>query len=188
MFEKKFNWKVYFFILLFGGTVALVAKAMFLTATNQVMDENGAPLHPILIGLICVLGSLACSTYLITFVTLLTQVISHRNVAFRIDEAGIHNTVVCIYLLAFVVVAKVKFIPWHAVHYIDRDKDSIYIRVRTRQISASFIGKIIIGLLGYHFCYSFTSKKLSQEEMNIISSYCTNQSSIQSLHDVFRVL
>ena len=95
---------------------------------------------------------------------------------------------VCIYLLAFLVVAKVKFIPWHAVHYIDRDKDSIYIRVRTRQISASFIGKIIIGLLGYHFCYSFTSKKLSQEEMNIISSYCTNQSSIQSLHDIFRVL
>ncbi len=175
MFEKKFNWKIYFFILLFGATVAMGVRVMFLLVTNQVTDENGSALPQVMIWLMCIMICLVCSTYLMTFITLLKQVILHKNIAFRIDEAGIHDTVVFIYLFAFVLVCKIKFIPWSAVHYIDSDNDGVYIRMNRRQVTASFMGKILIGILGYHFCYSFTSKKLSQEEKDIISSYCTNQ-------------
>lgn len=174
MFEKKFNWKIYFFIFLFGVTVTMGVRVVLLLITNQVSDENDSPLPPMMIGIMCSVICLVCSTYLMTFISLVKQVISHKNVAFRIDEAGIHDTVVYIYLFAFVLVCNIKFIPWSAVRYVDSDNDGIYIRMDRRQVSASFMGKIIIGILGYHFCHSFTAKKLSTKEKNIILSYCTN--------------
>ena len=186
MFDKKFNWKIYFFILLFGATVTMGVRVMFLLVTNQVSDEDGLPLPQVIIGLMCFMICLVCSTYLITFISLLKQVILHKNVAFRVDEEGIHDTVVFIYLFAFVLVCKIKFIPWSAVSFVDRDNDGIYIRTNRRQVSASFMGKIIIGILGYHFCHSFTSKKLSQEEMDIISFYCTNHLSYPPSNDIFQ--
>lgn len=176
MIEKKFNWKIYFFIVLFGGVLLLASRVIFLLITDQVVDEEGLPLSPVLMGFLCFMIILACSTYAITFISLLKQVITHKNVAFKMDHSGIHNAVVLINLFAFVIVANVKWIPWSSVHYIDRDDDTIYIRVKKKQIAASAIGKFVIGITGYRFCYAFITKKLSEEEMNIISSYCMNQS------------
>ncbi len=184
MFEKKLNWKIYFFILLFGGILLMASYVIYLLATNQIVDEEGLALPPVLIGFMCFMICLVCSTYVVTFIALLKQVVIYKNTAFRIDESGIHNTVVFVYLFAFVIVSNVKFIPWSAVHYIDRSEDSLYIRVKKKQVSASHIGKLIIGLLGYHFCLSFTTKKLSQWEMDIISSYCANQSSSHTKNDI----
>ena len=175
MFEKKFNWKIWFFIILFGATLLMSAYAVFLLLTNQIADENGAPLHPVIVALFCFMICLVCSTYLPTFIALVKQVFVHKNTAFRIDEDGIHNTVVFVYLFAFVIVSPVKFIPWSAVRYIDdEEKDAVYIRVKKKQVSASFIGKLILGIFGYHFLYSFTAR-LSPQEKSVISSYCKNQ-------------
>lgn len=181
MFEKKFNWKIWFFILLFGGTVLMASYVVFLAVTNQIIDEDGLPLHPFIIGFLCFMICLVCSTYAATVIALLKQVTVHKNTAFKIDEVGIHNTVVFIYLFAFVIVCNVKCIPWSAVRYIDNEeKEGPYIRVKSREVSTSFIGRLIIGILGYHFCYSFTKTKLSESERATILSYCAGQSSCQN--------
>ena len=181
MFEKKFNWKIWFFILLFGGTVLLAAYVVFLLLTNQIAGAEGLPLHPFIISLLCFMICLVCSTYAATLIALLKQVFVHKNTAFKIDKAGIHNTVVFVYLFAFVIVCNVKFIPWSAVRYADNEeKEGIYIRVKSKEVSASFIGRLIIGILGYHFCYSFTQTKLSQAERDTVFSYCTAQTSCQT--------
>ena len=122
MFEKKFNWKIWFFILLFGGTLLMASYVVFLLLTNRIADENGSPLPPVLIGICCFIICLVCSTYATTFIALLRRVIVHKNTAFRIDEEGIHNTVVYVYLFAFVIVSNIKFIPWSAVYYIDSEE------------------------------------------------------------------
>lgn len=184
MFEKKFNWKIWFFILLFAGTVLMASYGVFLLATNQIVDEDGLPLHPLFIGLMCFMICLVCSTYAATAIALLKQVTVYKNTAFRIDEEGIHNTLVFVYLFAFVIVCNVRLIPWSAVRYINNeDKEAMYIRVRSKEVSASSIGKLIIAILGYQFCYSFTKTKLSQAERAIILSYCINQPNCKTPND-----
>ena len=184
MFEKKFNWKIWFFILLFGGIVLLASYVVLLLATNQIVDEDGLPLHPFLIGFMCFMICLVCSTYVATFIALLKQVTVYKNTAFRVDEEGIHNTLVFVYLFAFVIVCNVKLIPWSAVRYVDNEeKEGMYIRVKSKEVSTSFIGRLIIGILGYHFCYSFTKKRLSQAERATVLSYCISQSSCQTPDD-----
>lgn len=185
MLEKKFNWKIYFFILLFSGIILMAFYTTFLLATNQVVDEDGLPLPPALIGFMCFMIYLVCSTYAVTVIALLKQVIARKNIAFRVDESGIHNTVVFVNLFAFVIVSNVKFIPWSAVRYIDRDGDGVYIRVNKKQVSASLMGKLIIGLLGYSFCRSFTAGNLSEWEKDMISSYCADKSVCDSPSDIF---
>ena len=185
MFEKKFNWKIWFFILLFGATLLMAACVVFLLLTNQIVDENNMPLPPVIVVFLCFMICLVCSTYAATFIALLKHVFIYENTAFRIDEAGIHNTVVFVYLFAFVIVSNVKFIPWSAVCYIDNEEaDTIYIRVKKKQVSASFVGKLIIGILGYHFCHSFTTDKLSPSERSVISSYCTSQPTCRTPDDI----
>lgn len=176
MFEKRFNWKIYFFIALFGGILLLGFRVILLLITNQITYEEGEPLPPVLKGILWFAMVLVCSTYAITFISLLKQVVMKKNIAFRVDSLGIHNTVVLINLFAFVIVCNIKFIPWSCVNYIDREDDSVYIRVKSKNITASYLGKFIIGVIGYHFCYSFISKKLTEEEMNIILHYCNAQS------------
>ncbi len=192
MFEKKFNWKIWFFILLFGGILLLASHVLFSLVTNQIVDENGLNLSPLLIGFLCFMICLVFITYAATLIALLKRVVVYKKTAFRIDEAGIHNTVVFVNLFAFVIVADIKFIPWSAVCYIDNEEaDYIYIRVKKKQVCASFIGKLLIGILGYQFCYSFTTEKLSPEERAVISSYCESQSTcstpenISNLSDLF---
>lgn len=184
MFEKKFNWKIWFFIFLFGGIVFMASYVVLLLVTNQIVDEDGLPLHPLLIGFMCFMFCLVCSTYVATFITLLKQVTVHKNTAFRVDEEGIHNTLVFVYLFAFVIVCNVKLIPWSAVRYVDNEeKEGMYIRVKSKEVSTSFIGRLIIGILGYHFCYSFTKTKFSQVERATVISYCISQSSCQTPDD-----
>ena len=181
MIEKKFNWKIWFFILLFGGILLMASRVVFLLVTNQIADADGVPLSPFLTVFLCFIICLVCSTYLATFIALLKQVTVYKNTAFRVDEEGIHNTLVFVYLFAFVIVCNVKFIPWSAVRYADNtEKEGMYIRVKGKEVFASFMGRLIIGVLGYHFCLSFTKTKLSESERAIIMSYCTSQPSCRT--------
>ena len=89
-----------------------------------------------------------------------------------------------LYLFAFVIVCNVKLIPWSAVRYVDNEeKEGMYIRVKSKEVSTSFIGRLIIGILGYHFCYSFTKTQLSQAERATVLSYCIGQPSCQTPDD-----
>ena len=176
MIEKKFNWKIWFFIVLFGVVLLLMTRVIYMIITDQVVDENGQPLPRILEWILCGMFALVGSTYAVTFITLVKQVVAHQNVAFTVDRTGIHNTLVFVYLFAFVIVVPVKLIPWSAVHYVDRKDDGIYIRVKRKQVTASGIGRLIIGILGYHFCYSFTKGPLSETEIATIAAYCTERS------------
>lgn len=94
-----------------------------------------------------------------------------------VDAQGISNTVVAIYVLAFVIVLPVRHIPWYAVSCIDTDNDRVYIRVKAAMVDTSVFGKLLLAVFGYQFCYDFIKPKLSNEEIELISRYCHSKSS-----------
>ncbi|MBQ7131390.1 MAG: hypothetical protein IJO29_02360 [Oscillospiraceae bacterium] len=174
MIEKKFNLKVYFFILLFALILPLAAKVVYMLLSGQVTYENNEKVPFVLAAVISVLTILVCSTYALSLITLLKQVICHKNSAFKLDENGIYDTVCAVMFLAFVIVVPIKHIPFSSVTYTDSDEDSIYIRMKTKEVNAGRTAKIILAIMGYHFCYSFTSKKLTEDEIITISGLCKN--------------
>jgi len=175
MIIKKWNWKPYFIIVFFGAVLLLGAYAVSLLASGQVTDENGEALSPALVGFMCGMFLLIFGSYAITFVSMLTQVISQKGAAFCIDETGVRNTLVMVNLLAFVFVFRVKLIPWSAVYYVDTSEGA-YIRVKRNEVKASFFGRLVLWIVGYHFCQSMITKKLTSEEQKQIETYCKTQS------------
>ena len=176
MIQKKLNRKIWFFIILLGGTCLLAAKVITMLLTGQVVDEYDQKLGLSLGLMVSVMFVLVCSTYAGTVYTLLRQRFGQNNLAFTADERGIHNTFVMVNILAFMLAAPVTFIPWSAVTYIDNDKDSLYIRVKTKEVQASLIGRLILSVMGYQFCAGFTGGNLTQQEKDKIRAYCEKQS------------
>lgn len=172
MTEKKFNRKIYFIMILFGCILPLAARVVFMLAAGEIVDENNVPLSAGLAAFLCFVIIFVCSTYAVTFIVLLRQVIKFKNTAFTADSRGIHNTVVIMNLFAVVIAAPVRYIPWKAVSCADRDDVSVYIRVKTREIEASAIAKLILKIGGYRFCHGLISRGLSFGEVNMIYDYC----------------
>ena len=172
MIEKKLNPKIYFFAALFGLTLVMIARVLFMLHNGEVSDENGEPLPSVISGLISFMLISVGITYLITFIALIKQIVVYKNTAFRVDEEGIHNTAVFTWLFAFVIVSNVELIPWSSVYFADRE--TCYIRVRKKGVRASLFGKTILWILGYNFCHGFISKKLSDAETEAIFSYCNH--------------
>lgn len=52
MIEKKFNWKIYFFIILFLVILLTASKVIYMLLTGQVADENGEQFPGVFVGVI----------------------------------------------------------------------------------------------------------------------------------------
>lgn len=172
MIKKKFNWKIYFLIILFGCILLLAAYAVFILATGQVVDDNNLPLTGAVVVFMCLIIIAVCSTYAVTVVVLLRQIIKFKNTAFEVDKYGIHNTFIMMNVFAFVLAVPIKHISWKAVSNVESDDVGVYIRVNTRGLEVSFIAKFVFKITGYRFCNTFITPKLSCEEIKIICDYC----------------
>lgn len=177
MIEKKLNWKLWFFVILFGGVLILAARVIYMMLTGQVVsDENGEPLPWVFEVLMVVLTVLVCSTYAATVFTLLRQVMKFGKTAFVADGHGLHNTFAMIGFFAFVITVPVEFIPWQAVSYIDISEGEPYIRVKARDVKASRMAKAILAVKGYTFCIGFTTEAFSKSETEKIKAWCYEKS------------
>ncbi len=159
-------------MIFFGCILPLAARVVFMLISGQIVDENNVPLSAGLAAFMCFVIIFVCSTYAVTFIVLLKQVIKFNNTAFTADSQGIHNTVVIMNLFAVVIAAPVKHIPWKAVSCADTEDGSLYIRVKTGEIEASLIAKLILKIVGYRFCHGLISRSLSFGEINMIYDYC----------------
>jgi len=184
MIERKFNLKVYFFIAFFGFVLFMAGKAVYMLLNGDITDESGETLTGALAVIPSVLIILVCSTYLITVLSLLKNVIKYKGNAFVIDDKGIHNTLTFINFLAFVFVVPVKFIPWSAVSYVDMSGGPMHIRVKVRECKMSLLAKLVVGIKGYSFCYSFKKGNLNESEICFIMQNIARQSKHISKDDI----
>lgn len=173
MITKKFNFRIYLLMLIFGGVIPLAGYDVYLLSTGQIKGEDGAVLSPTVSVIMSVLMIIILLSYLLSFVSILIQVIRFRNEAFTADETGVHNTIIVYNFLAFFFALPVEFIPWSAVSSISEAGGILNISVNTSEIKSSFIGKRIIKSDGYNFCHYYTADKLSQDERDLITAYCT---------------
>lgn len=162
MKKYKFNWRYWFFIVLFIGILALGAKVILMTFNGEVVDESGTVIEP---DFILVMMGLVLMSYLITVISLLKIYIKNKGCGLIITDRGIENTVVFINLFAFVIVLPVKLIPWEAIKYYDKEEKSLYIRVHRKEIGAGFFAKLIISVLGYNFCKGFVKPDVTEEDI-----------------------
>ena len=175
MISKKWNGKIYCFIVFFAAVTALASRVLLMLSQGQVMDENGEAMAPVWTGILFAMILLIGASYALSVVSMLTQVIAQKGVAFCADKTGIHNTVVLINAFAFVFVFRVKFIPWHAVSLLDTS-EGVYIRVKKNEIDASVFGRLVLWVMGYRFCWSFVTPKMTADEQALIETYCKTQS------------
>lgn len=176
MIERKLNGKIWFFIILLGGIVPVGAYGEYMMWTGQVRGESGEPLEKWLVALTSALMIPILCAYSALAVSLIRQVIQNKSRAFTFDSEGIHGTVTGFMMFAFAIVLPVKTIPWSAVTYIDRSGGFVYIRVKTSEIEASRLARLIIKIRGYSFCSGFTKDGLSEDDMDMIEAYCRRQS------------
>ncbi len=168
MIERKLNWKVYTFIAFFSFVLFMAGKAVYMLLSGQVIDENGESFDGILAIIPSILIIIVCSTYLRTVLSLLKNVIKYKGKAFTIDNNGIHNTLTYINFLAFIFVLPIKFIPWSAVSYVDMSGGPMYIRVKVKECKMSLLAKLVVGIKGYAFCYTFKKGDLNENEICFI--------------------
>ena len=173
--SKKWNFKIYVVIAFFGAVVLLLAAFVpSLFGGAEITDENGVALSAGWIIAFGCLSVLVGASYLATVIQLLLQVMMHKNTAFSADDEGIHNAAIIVNLFAFMFVFRINFIPWSAVCFADMD-DNAYIRVKTTNVDASVLGKLVLRILGYNFCSSMIKPALTEEELAAIAAHCKTE-------------
>lgn len=160
----KLNWRFWFFAIFLIVVCLFGAAAVRMLLRNEVALEDG-PMPPILSRFLAAFISVILLSYLYSSIVMLWQVFRYKGLGLTLTSAGIENTVVYINLLAFVIVAPVKLIPWEAVHYTDFDEKSPYARVRIRKVEAGLPAKAILFIMGYHFCYGFVRPCVAVEDI-----------------------
>lgn len=163
MKEYKVGWRVYVFLCLFIILLLGTANAIAMLLTGQVADENGE-IDKVFNIIVSAMLSIVLFTYAYTTYNTLRQLFKFKGNGLTITSNGIENTVVFIYVLAFIIVVPVKQIPWEAVTYYDPNNNAPYIRVKRSQVEAGWFAKLLL-LLGYHFCYSFVKPCVTDEDI-----------------------
>lgn len=163
MKEYKAGWRYYFFLTFFIGVVLLGMRVIFMLLAGRISDENGQLTKTISYGLAIMIG-IVLSTHVLTVFNLLKQIILHKGSVVTLSDYGIENTVVFINLFAFMIVVPVKIIPWEAVTYYDEDYNP-YIRVDVTEVECGGVAKLLLKVLGYHFCLSFVKPEVTSMDL-----------------------
>lgn len=163
MQKYKLGWRFWFFLILLSGVIALGIPAVSMLFKGEVSYEDGEMPKAVSVAL----GIMICivlSSYLLSVVMMLRQLIKFRGIGLEITPRGIENTFVFLYLFAFVIVVPVRLIPWETVKYFDKD-DRPYIRVKAGKVQAGLLAKAILAVLGYSFCLSFVKPEVDIGEI-----------------------
>lgn len=164
MKEYKLAWRVYFFLILFTGVCLLGIRVIYMLLNGEVSD-NGEEMSRVVAVVISLMLGVVLLSYIFTTLRLWIQLIKYDRCGLFITENGIENTVVFINVLAFVIVVPVRLIPWESVTYYDVVDKTPYIRVKTRLVKAGWIAKLLLGIMGYTFCYSFVKPNVEDADI-----------------------
>ncbi len=174
MKEHKLNWRFWFIVILFGGIQPLGYRVIYMLYTNQIFDENNQPLSKGFSLFLCIAISLVLFTYLLTVINLLRIFVKNKGSAFSLTEKGIENSFVIINLFAILLAIPIKCIPWNSIKTLIKTDDCILIRLKLKHCKTSFLGKIILFILGYSFCKGFVKPYVTYENIEQYSSYFSN--------------
>ncbi len=171
MFEKRLSKSIYFSVIFLIGLVAFVGFTLYKQYSESGTIFGFEDISGIEYWFIISLIGLICLVCLSSVFVLLRQIIKFNNIAFTVDREGIHDTFVSIILFSFIIILPVKLIPWNAVKEIKKDDDKLSLEINRKEVVASPVAKIILGIFGYDFCKS-AIKELDENEKNIILDYC----------------
>ena len=175
MKKYKLNWRFWFIVILFGGIQPLGYRAVYMLYTNQIFDENNQPLSKGFSLFLCIAISLVLFTYLLTVINLLRIFVKNKGSAFLLTEKGIENSFVIINLFAILLAIPIKCIPWNSIKTLIKTDDCILIRLKLKHCKTSFLGKIILFILGYSFCKGFVKPYVTYENIKQYSGYFSNE-------------
>lgn len=171
MQTHRLNWRFHFLWVLLALVILLGSRVIYMLLTGQVVDENDQPLTSVFTWIVSSLLAIVMSSYLMTVIRSLRQLIAYRGAAFTLTSAGIENTLIVVNLLAFVFVFPIRLIPWSSVRSIDLD-DGVYIRVKRDGVQAGSLSRLALWILGFPFCAGMIKPKLAPEEIEQIRLYC----------------
>lgn len=171
MFEKKLSKKIYFSIVFLA---ALLFCTIFLfireaADSGQILGNEGSISFEIY--LILFIFSLVCVVCFSSVLVLIRQVVKFSNTAFSVDKEGIHDTFVGIVFFALIIILPVRHIPWSAVREIKEENGNTHIKINKKDVVASPVAKLILGIFGFDFCHKAT-QKLNETEKAIVTTYC----------------
>ncbi len=161
------GWRYYFFLILFTATSLLGARVEHMLWTGQVSfgDDLAAGENRFLSVLTAVILLLPLLSYGRSACCLGWQLIKHKGAIITLTDAGVENTLVFIWLFAFVFIRPVKLIPWEAVKYCDEEDGHPYLRLRTKEIRARWLARLILRVQGFGFLYTFAKPKVIAEDI-----------------------
>ncbi len=177
MFEKKLSKSIYFSILFLTALVGLLIYLLLNQSPDlsQILgfDKSSGFGYWFMLGFV-VLISLVC---LSSVFVLLRQVTKFNNTAFTVDNEGIHDTYIGITFFALIIIVPVKLIPWSAVKELKSNEEifntgKTHIKVNRKDVIASPVAKLILGIFGFNFCHGQTATPLDEIEKSIITTYC----------------
>ncbi len=163
---KKYiaSWRYYFFLIFFSLASLLGLRVLFMLLNGEVKYEDNEALDKMLVIITSTVIIIVLSTWILSCLRMISQLIRNKKSLLTITPSGIENTLVFINLFAFIIVAPVKLIPWESVKYYDGD-DAPYIRVNVNMVTAGWFAKLLLRVLGYHFCYSFVKPAVSVDDV-----------------------
>lgn len=166
----KAAWRYYFFLILFTSVTLMGARVLYMLLAGEVSfgDDLTAGENRFLCIFAAVVLFFPLLSYLRSSFYLWRQLIKFKGAVITLTDAGVENTLVFVWLFAFVFIRPVKLIPWEAVKYYDENEGHPYIRLHTKEVQARWLARLILRLQGFLFHYSFVKPRVSAED---ISSY-----------------
>ena len=165
----KATWRYYFFAILFTAVTLLGARALYMLFAGQVSfgDDLTAGENKFLCIFAAVVLFLPLMSYARSSCYLWRQLIKYKGAVITLTDKGIENTLAFTWLFAFVFIRPVKLIPWESVKYYDENDGHPYVRLRTKEVRAGWLARLILRMWGFMFLHSFVKPHVSAEDVNV---------------------
>ncbi len=158
----KAGWRYFFFLFLFTAVTLMGARVLYMLSAGEVSfgDDLTAGENRFLCIITTAILFFPLLSYLRSAYYLWRQLIKFKGAVITLTDAGVENTLVFIWLFAFVFIRPVKLIPWEAVKYYDRDDGYPYVRLHTKEVEARWLARLILKIQGFVFLYSFVKPRV----------------------------
>ncbi len=164
------------FLIVFG-----LLRTIYMIETGGLTWADG-PIEGFEKTFIITLFSVVCVLYLPTIFSILKIIFLYKCKPFEITPEGVKNTFVFTVFLCFVIIRPVDFIPWESVKNVITAGDLVInLRLKTKDIKASPIAKLVLKLLGYSFCITFVKPELTEVDIDYCVRHCEQHSKINKI-------
>ena len=171
MFEKKLSKSIYFSVVFLIGLPAFVVFMLWRNTPSSGNIFGFEDISTFEYWFIISLIALICLVCISSVLVLIRQIVKFNSIAFTVDREGIHDTFVSIIIFSFIIILPVKLIPWSTVKEAKKDDDKLSLEINRKEVIASPVAKIILGIFGYDFCKSAING-LDENEINTVMLYC----------------